>query len=238
MRERPILFNNAMVRAILDGSKWQTRRPVKPQPVQHGHETMRPEPRDGGRWVWMAYPSSPIAFATGDMRCPFGAPGEFLWVRECWAKVDYNACDGMDRDDFVWCTKPGDIAPGGHPVIYRATCGGFEWDDRPESRWRPSIHMPRWASRLTLRVTDVRIERLQDITEEDARAEGVRKDDAAVVIDADGKIRSDLSHTYRGAFAAAWDSIYGKRDPSTPESWTANPWVWVVSFERVEVPRG
>lgn len=214
MRERPILFNDAMVRAILDGSKWQTRRPVKlgAEAMAYVNSFRSPITRDSRVMSW----------------CPFGAPGDLLWVRECFAL-------GRVFDESRAAELP--ITERDVPVWFRADGGADEsWSNR--GKWRPSIHMPRWASRLTLRVADVRVERVQDITEEDARAEGVRKDDAAVVIDADGKIRSDLSHTYRGAFAAAWDSIYGKRDPSTPESWTANPWVWVVSFERVEVPHG
>lgn len=232
MRERPINLRDWEVRAILDGRKTMIRRAVKwpswanperdwPKLVRSGAIALM----DDGR------PSKTLT-------CPFGAPGDLLWVRECWALVDFNACDGMDEDDFTWCTQPGDIAPGGHPVLYRATVPDFfEWNDDPESRWRPSIHMPRWASRLTLRVTDVRVERVQDISEDDARAEGVRADNATVVIDADGKIRKDISHTHRGAFAVAWDAVYGKRDPTTPTSWTANPWVWCVSFERAEVRR-
>lgn len=210
MRERPILFNDAMVRAIFSGAKTQTRRPVKlgAEAMAYVNSFRSPITRDSRVMSW----------------CPFGAAGGILWVRECWAEVDYNACDGMDRDDFVWCTKPGDIAPGGHPVIYRATCGGFEWDDRPESRWRPSIHMPRWASRLTLRVTDVRVERVQDITETDARAEGVTPVPFCRAGRGDG-----FEHVE--SFEETWHEVYG------PESWTANPWVWVVSFDRVEVAR-
>ena len=227
MRERAINLRDWEVRAILDGRKTQTRRPVQSPAKNMQREGMEVIKRraPGDRWygdhVWsMRGPTGVWGDYTDDRfrsLCPFGVPGDLLWVRET-----FHRCPHCELE----------------PIAYRAD------DTRHRSRkceahgWIPSIHMPRCVSRLTLRVTDVRVERVQDISEDDARAEGVRADNAAVVIDADGKIRNDLSHTHRGAFAAAWDAVYGKRDPTTPTSWTANPWVWVVSFERAEVRRG
>lgn len=131
--------------------------------------------------------------------CPFGVPGDRLWARETWALVD-------DR------SKPSTRASG---VLYRAT------DERASSfsgsrRWRPSIHMPRWASRLTLEVVSVRVERLQEITEEDAKAEGT------------AQALCNFPDPLCPMFAMAWERLHG------PGSWAANPWVWAVSFRRVE----
>lgn len=189
MRERPILFNDAMVRSILSGSKRQTRRPVKlgAEAMAYVNSFRSPITRDSRVMSW----------------CPFGAAGDRLWVRECFAQFD-------GRYSVV-------------PLAYRADRDGAEsregfW------KWTPSIHMPRWASRLTLRVTDVRVERVQDITETDARAEGVTPVPFCRAGRGDG-----FEHVE--SFEETWHEVYG------PESWTANPWVWVVSFDRVEVAR-
>lgn len=169
-RERPILFSGPMVRALLDGRKTQTRRVVNPQPA-----------------------TSSDGRACGPIRCPYGAPGDTLWVRETW-------CSYM---------------PGS--VRYRA-----DGHNDAGWTWRPSIFMPRWASRLTLRVYGVRVERVQQITQADARAEGV--------VDTSGAW-GDLTDTDRagprGAFEALWNSINAERG----FGWDVNPWVWVVSFE-------
>lgn len=182
MKERPILFSAPMVRAIVAGTKTQTRRIVKPGVLEDG---------------W------PIAYAAE--RCPYGAPGDRLWVRETWAKA------GEVGDD----------------IEYRA--------DNPDplgARWRPSIHMPRWASRLLLEVTAVRVERLQDISEDDACAEGVQELDGTLdelALYARAKKMGECATDSRVWFAELWDSINGTRAP-----WASNPFVWVVSFKRTE----
>lgn len=207
MRERPILFSGPMVQAILVGRKTVTRRVLKPQPDSDGGPPLatgwfHPETADGG--------PGPHTFGVygvdWHVRCPYGAPNDRLWVRETFAP-NYFA-RGL---------------PG-----YRT-----DWDGRfPEPRWRPSIFMRRHESRITLEVVSVRVERLQEITEEDARAEGVRPSDAAVVFqnDASGRPhqRSDMGMTHLGAFAILWDKINGSRAP-----WVSNPWVWRVEFRRV-----
>lgn len=201
MRERPILFNDAMVRAILDGSKSQTRRPVKldAEAMAYVRSIRPPIARDARALSW----------------CPFGAPGDLLWVRECFAI-------GRVFDESRAAELP--IIDRDVPVWFRADGGADEsWANR--GKWRPSIHMPRWASRLTLRVIDVRVERVQDISEEDARAEGIARHAMGWT---DGVTGYDTA-TARDAFSELWDDVYG------PESWVANPWVWVVSFEQ-EVP--
>lgn len=170
MADRPILFSAPMVRAMLAGTKTQTRRVAKPK---RSIEPMTDE-------------------------CPYGQPGDLLWVRETWA---WYGCERDPRE-----------------VLYRADTSNL-----PEShgRWRPSIHMPRWASRITLRVTGVRVERLQDITEVDAIAEGAQPFRLPC-----HPQRETLRHV--DGFALLWESINGAG------SWDANPWVWVVEFERVQ----
>jgi len=212
-----------MVRAILAGRKTVTRRVVKPQPAPNS-------PHDGGtKWVHDAHKGLHIPCGTVwhltveekmGLRCPYGEPGDRLWVRETWVP--------LVGEDF----------PDGMPnVVYRAhgwriesEYGGEDRHGRPRevSRWRPSIHMPRWASRLTLEVVSVRVERLHDITEEDARAEGVeaKRGAGAAVIQA-GPVH--LSHVV--GFRELWCDINGA------ESWDANPWVWRVELDNAERQR-
>lgn len=198
MRERPILFSGAMVRAILDGKKTQTRRIV-----------MRGS----------TMPSS----------CPYGVPGDRLWVRETW-----HQCPHCDRT-VAYRAGGWMIPPSGAPDD-----GGdrSDRDDRPlgpkcaAHGWRPSIFLPRWASRISLRVTDVRVQRVRDISGIDIVHEGVVErahDDPNLgrcpVSALDGKLYPDLTSLWR----AGWNSINGKRAP-----WESNPWVWAVRFERVQ----
>lgn len=213
MSERPILFSGPMVRAILDGRKTQTRRVVKPQPCNDPakHHPIAPHDNGKGGWNWVL---AATGHGLGDpFPCPYGAPGETLWVRETWAYYGGNEYL-YQRDRSA--------------VMYRAT-----WDDDPRrplrnlgeplghDRWRTSIHMPRWASRLSLLVKSVRVERLQEISDSDVFAEGLQSwvDDGNRK-GGDGDVRS--------TFAALWDSINAKSHP-----WASNPWVWVVEFERV-----
>lgn len=174
VKNRPILFSGAMVRALLAGTKTQTRRVCKLD-VRAG----MPEPE----------------LASLLRCCPYGQPGDRLWVRETWAT----------HPDY-----------GGRHAIYR-TDRGCEHD---AERWTPSIHMPRWASRITLEVTGVRVERLQNIGEGDAKAEGVQMPD--------GTPTPPEWWSYRREFAHLWEQING------PGSWDANPWAWVVEFKRIE----
>ena len=235
MGDRPILFSAEMVRAILDGRKTQTRRIIKPQPPAEAESVCRQlysqeAPEFDGAWTWWAgKPQAPI---TKPLFCRYGVPGDTLWVRETW-------CQGADDGRQV---------PLRMATLYRADGehvtlsdgDGFTQTNRDgseKSPWRPSIHMPRWASRITLRITNVRVERLQDIegqhpSESDAIAEGVR-----AIHHGDGQYYysalRDEPHPKNccdptDAFHELWNDINGAG------SWEANPWVWVVAFERVK----
>jgi hypothetical protein len=178
----PILFTGAMVRAIMEGRKTQTRRVVRPALWPAVEESAR---INGKPAIYML---------DYDLPCPYGEIGDALWARETWA---YHA----DEE-------------GGGPgstVFYRAD--GDDGRGSPHiNGWRPSIHMPRWACRITLKITDVRVERVQDTTEADARAEGVTVGLA------------------KWEFHEIWDSINAGRG----YGWDVNPWVWAITFERVE----
>lgn len=217
-RECPILFSAPMVRAILDGTKTQTRRVLKPQP-----KLIPPRSWAGcaGKHWWACDAVRSMVEIEDELQgtdksmawClnPYGKPGDRLWVRETWA----------EHPDF----------PGARRAVYRADAGS-EYD---VERWRPSIHMPRWACRILLEVTGVRVERLQAISETDARAEGIVPHEVRQMwlYGADAVERASI---YRRAavdpFRELWESIRGAG------SWDANPWVWVVEFKRVDNSAG
>lgn len=232
MRERPILFSAPMVRAILAGTKTQTRRVVKPLPEPHdGWDWSWPIARKGvttgTRVCWRADQGRPGGISA---YCPYGIPGARLWVRETWAAhwmyddVPPNAARS-DREDLRatdnrWFAADRDGAPGSNGCPAEGRRG----------RWRPSIHMPRWASRITLDVVSVRVERVQEITEADARAEGARR------YAGEGAVYESLlgpgtwNESARGWFAELWESINAKRG----FGWDVNPWVWRIEFRRVK----
>ncbi|NID06604.1 ASCH domain-containing protein [Luteibacter jiangsuensis] len=229
MRELPILFSAPMVHAILEGRKTVTRRVVKPT-----YQSIE-ERDDGSLWPWR----EDLNRATDYWYpCPYGAPGDRLWVRETFAlEHDVEGGEPPHADGRPVRRRPDDDVDGLLPLWtqahYRATDPAPDLCcDRPSCaqcrdhdtgpHWRPAIHMPRWASRITLEVTAVRVERLQGITAEQAIAEGMvshlREHDAVV----------DL----RQQFADLWD---GLAKPGT--TWADNPWVWCIEFRLVEVPR-
>ena len=194
-----------MVRAVLDGSKTQTRRIVKPQPVPWcamDDEQTLPF-IEHGKVKCLA------EFGALEVLCPYGVVGDRLWVRETWAAYTGLSIDG--ECDEITCT----------PSEMQERCGTSRADvvyfadsKSAPDRWRPSIHMPRWASRITLEITDVRVERLNDISKEDARAEGV----VPLVMDCG---------SFLPRFEGVWGHVYG------PDSWASNPWVWALTFKRV-----
>jgi len=217
-KTRPMLFSGPMVRAILSGRKTQTRRVVKPQP----DKTLDGEPY----WSVGGFRLSPLAQKPLE---PVYAWGSTIWVRETWATAtsDNGPCICYQAD----CNRHY-LVDDAYPVEYERypNAGTDAWcnwasdlEAGTEGRWKPSIHMPRWASRITLEVTGVRVERLQEITEEDAKAEGVGASEAAEM--PDGK------PCYSLPFQMLWSCMYGT---DTPRSWDANPWVWVVEFKVTE----
>lgn len=236
MKERGMLFKDEMVRAILEGRKTQTRRVVK-------------------RWEDDRLPG----FVAGAMEgsCPYGKPCDRLWVRETWSDVNLQGAPGIayraDDDVRDLMAEP----------RFHDEDGAFNYNDervRPyhfavwsedllsgaEGRWRPSIHMPRWASRITLEITGVRVERLQDISEEDAKAEGAQHfpelpgrspygQDGRWSMGQPTSVDQCLSSP-RWAFANYFCKIAGKAPKGIhdPRPWDANPWVWVIEFRRIE----
>jgi len=209
VKERPIIFSAPMVRALLAGAKTQTRRIVN-------------LPADTTQVV--------------RINCPYGVAGDRLWVRETWCRPS------LDAYEYITDDRPrGQVIDGvdlREAVFYKATDPNvFHCEDENRSPWRSPIFMPRWASRITLEVTGVRVERLQDISEDDAISEGVSSGD--IPADEDGPRRigymlgpddgkSVLAPTARSAFFAGWSSIHGEA------SVAADPWVWVVQFKRAQ----
>lgn len=228
MRERPIIFSGPLVRALLAGTKTQTRRiaPITDLSIR---------PHDNEIVSWSVRFSKPIkgvlsSHSGGRLTeeqarriiaskfCPYGQPGDRLWVREAHAIVPrtaYARSEGVEQvlrpdDDHDAC-------------VFREG-----WERSRPGRWRPSIHMPRWAGRILLEITGVRVERLQDISEADAEAEGIAPQPHHA-----GRWLSEHRPAISfpspvAAFSDLWESING------PGSWDANPWVWAVEFRRVD----
>lgn len=200
VKERPILFSAPMVRAILEGRKTVTRRPVK------GLKTDNP--------VTTAADDSPMTccwdYGGPVIRCPYGEPGNRLWVRETWY------CDHFEVQKGPYL-QPADMhdldqSREGGELVYAAD--GLAPYEQEQPTWKPSIHMPRWACRILLEITDVRVERLQDISREQCIAEGP-----------DFPVADHLARAWHVQFERLWNSTGG--------DWDANPWVWVVEFKRV-----
>ena len=211
--ERPILFSGPMVRAILEGRKTVTRRIAKP--VKHPDLGNIYTP---GALVLESEPQHVI-----DRACPYGQPGERLWVRETWSIDMLGAHSTVNGYDSLYALRYRaddaereiHVAPG-EPDPY------LKLYDNRRGDWRPSIHMPRWACRILLEITAVRIERLQDISEEQAIAEGVHRDHRRWFATDDG---GPAYQCPIAAFSQLWRDTGG--------NWNANPWVWVVEFKRV-----
>lgn len=216
LKERPILFSAPMICAILDGRKTQTRRvvrwPVLGPSIRGKRRVYTAADLDREREAIMA-------------RCPYGKPGDVLRVRETWATCE--RADGVDGITF--------FADGGAFVPIEPTPAAADlWvqahdNGKHEGKWRPSIFLPTWASRIKLDVVGVSIELLQAITEDDARAEGVTLDPIAGRVNGEPATLYPMTHTQ--AFIWLWDSINGKRPGC---AWADNPLVWRVAFRRVE----
>ena len=236
MKERPILFSAPMVRAILDGKKTQTRRVVKSSRANNAE-------------LWRRFGDEPLLWESlvkGEngayehdwfTKCPYGTVGDQLWLRESWQYANWTD----DGYPFIRFQADGvvllrDNVPSEWSEQVNATWATLSELDNfmvdgiaADRRWRPSIHMPRWASRINLLIKSIRVERLNEISEDDAKAEGVEpffsthqsigRDQTMTT----GERISDCEH--RASFACLWDDIHGDN------SWQQNPWVWVVEFE-------
>lgn len=197
MKERPILFSAPMVRALLNCTKSQTRRVVKPQPDEDGLS------RPIGSPYWHDT-------SAREYRCPYGQPGDRLWVREAFIH---------EPADYCWEASVSIPSRPSH-TTYRADCDG----DTRGAGWKPSIHMPRNLSRIDLEITAVRVERLHDISETDARAEGIIDGGCLNCGNPEPCGCDSPAPDARESFCHLWQSINGEK------SWHANPWVWVVEF--------
>jgi hypothetical protein len=216
MTVRPILFTTQMVQAVLDKRKTQTRRPLKIEDPRHHridfeNGIVKESTQIAGCW-----------HVVKKHKCPFGKVGGALWVRETWKPywddelfmtVKYKADDALSKPEIA-CNDDG-----------HKFASMFEHEselDNDNSKWRPNIHMFRWAARMWLPVINIRIERVQDISEADAKAEGVAL--------SCGEMSSDYPN-YKRTFHKLWDSLYGKK---AGQSWDDNPWVWVADFKVVK----
>ena len=246
-KERPILFRAPMVRAILAGTKTQTRRVVKQHKAFEEWGVKGPDDAydattdDDGQGFFLVAGDHGYA---GPVPCPYGQPGDRLVVRETWQYAGFTddgepfiayKADGArklcDTSPLEWADRIEDVfanlsEPSNYNIDQRAA----------DRKWRPSIHMPRWASRIKLEIVSVRVERLNDISEADALAEGIAGDSFEFhgqpffrdyrLTDAEAETQPALT-TARDSFYSLWESINGHG------SWDVNPWVWVVEFRRL-----
>lgn len=205
--ERPILFNAEMVRAVLEGRKTVTRRVVKPQPTDRADEILC-DMND----VWREYTKIGELPDGRAMKCPYGAPGDRLWVRETWQT--FKELDDAKPSDF----KAWDIHYPADHTVQQIGCKRL----RPElfGKKRPSIFMPRWASRILLEVVSVKVERVQEMTPRKAWEEGFRCGCMSPVPECGGNLEK---------FHMLWDELYKFKGLG----WNLNPWVWVVEFKRI-----
>lgn len=243
VREKPIIFSGPMVKAILEGRKTKTRRVVKHQDeLEFGGAGGKdgPEWNDPGEWGWRTADDDWIALSRDQMpdscdsyaRCPHGWPGDLLWVREAWAVS--SAYDSY---------KPSELTPHVGTVAYRAGGGLLNGEpiertcfdaDGGRGKWRPSIFLPRWASRIDLEITGVRVERLQAITRLDCVREGWPHDNdpahhaQQIALVESGMDDENIDDAAICWFADLWESINGAG------SWERSPWVWVIEFRKTK----
>lgn len=243
-RELPIIFTAESVRAILSGKKTQTRRLISGERWERHLGYIGPsgegaDPENWGFWVDDAWGRWAVLaqgldehFQNGRVSLPSRyRVGDALWIRETWRTEQLGP--GEYEEDS-------EIQEGVAGVRFRSDCSFRVIENskvasdawiaihRRDEKWRSPLFMPRWASRLELEVTDVRPQRLQDISEEDAKSEGVNADDAAIVFQ-DNRIAGEMCRTHRGAYACEWDRINRKR-----ALFADNPWVWAISFRKVK----
>lgn len=236
MKERPILFSAHEVRATLDGRQTQVRRIVK-HPIPSNIKSVVPYSNKQGNlvygWSWGVSEKLGAVTELVNMKCLYGKPGDRLWVRETWQgplfygeiPYDWNS-DKYKNPEYCY------YRASGH------SCDFTDADDNHVERWSPSIHMPRWASRILLEVVNVRVERLNDISEDDAVAEGVEPWVIGEGLWRDYSLEPDQEEagsppmtSARDSYKTLWESLNG------PGSWDLNPWVWMVEFKPLEIAR-
>lgn len=200
MKEHPILYSTPMIQAKLAGRKTQTRRIIKVQPGEQLN------PCGSSKWYWSTDPSD---LKIPYVKCPYGQIGDLIWARETWAYAE---------DEF-----------GNHSSTTNGDCfGKFLYKangDDNHGRWKPSIHMPKEASRIWERITDIRVERLQDISEKDAIAEGVESFKEGNQTLYKHYVSDDVCYSAKDSYASLWESINGDG------SWGLNPWCWCITTE-------
>lgn len=224
IKERPILMHARSINGILAGRKTQTRRIMSPQPMADGD----------GYWTWNPRRNVRLPFhENGDIGalkawCPYGQKGDRLWIRETFYCDDFR---------FVqWKTNPELIPELREALEYRATHDCRNWEAGCPCKdysgcgsWGPSIHMPRWASRLSLEITDIRVELVRDISEEDCKAEGISSDDIDKYLDMVEAMEQVEPRPARDLFSVLWNDTNGDG------AWERNDWVWVVGFRRLQL---
>lgn len=224
-KEHPILFSTPMIRAILEGRKTQTRRILKKQPID-----VMPGVKGSNTFITLETRNPNHGRV---VRCRYGDPGDRLWVRETaiyWEGGASGSSDIVYADDKEWS----DIERESKHILLKTATKVKSKGVSGRWKKRPSIFMPRWASRITLDIIRVRVQRLQDISGKDILAEGavLRAHDDQFghnpVSAFDGKVYLDLISLW----AAGWDKINGKTHP-----WKSNPWVWILEFQKIGVPK-
>jgi len=233
MKEKPILFNTEMVKAVLEGRKTQTRRVIKPQPFNKN---------PGVEWGWAWLKSKKVWFSgvtlkqmlskhglLHEERCPYGKPGDQLWVRETFTEASFSEI--IRTNEWEWKDLPNQRNEKG--ILERdSKCVLYKDVNLPSpiGKWKPSIFMPRKASRIQLEITDIRVERVQDITGWGVKAEGIN---SSITISCE-----KTAKIFWGKWIELWDSINANRKDKQgnilPYSWNDNPWVWVVEFKVVK----
>lgn len=229
MAIKPILFNTEMVRAILDGRKTCTRRICK-----DANEYTVPDMDfyNADRRTYAVHnfadKEQMEQLSTAERTCPI-CPGDILYVRETWEHFDCCCCEGAEHGNCYQEPQQNVLNKSYGCYMYRATDEIYG-----DARWHPSIHMPKEAARIWLKVTDVRVERLQEITVDGCHREGINIETSAVT---DGETLNRNHDFSLEKFEILWDSTVKKSDIDR-YGWGANPWVWVIEFERCEKPEG
>lgn len=227
MKEHPILFSTEMIKAILEGRKTMTRRIMKIQPPVNIESTIYQfatnrtgiSDKDYGKHHWLGLSSKNFCSVLDSgqpyFKCPYGKLGDMLWVRESFAVIGNEVVRDESSGAIIEETPQYVFRGEKQPHIERLY------------KWKPPIYMPKAAARIWLEITGIRVERLQDISEEDAKVEG-----AMLWMYPNGKnaFGEEDFYSARTCFHSLWKSING------PESWQSNPWVWVVSFRKIEKP--